>query len=53
MVPPLIRRVPQAEAVVRSSERPDAAADVAMNGRVAVAREVNAPHGLTPETSGS
>ena len=43
MMPPLIRRAPRTEAVVGSTERPGAALDVAMNGRVGVARGVTAP----------
>ena len=43
MVPPLIRRVPLAEAVIRSGGRPGAAVVVVMNGRVVVVRGATAP----------
>ena len=43
MVPPLIRRAPRAEAIVRSTGRPGATVDVAINGRATVVRGATAP----------
>ena len=52
MVPPMIRRVPSAEAAVCSAARPGTAVDVAIHGRATVARGATAPHGPVAETSG-